>query len=175
MFKSKKHHDSMLQVLQIKRSNELFINHYKLKYNEMFPIWVVVEVSSFGLLSKIYSNLKDEDQNKIASEYYNTKGEYIRTWLHAISTFRNICAHYGRIYNRNLEITPKLFRKDKKRGINNDSIFAIVYIIGRLLTGEKDWDYFITRFIALVEQYDIVDLSLMGFPKDWKQILKDLR
>src|SRR5690625_158443 len=52
---------------EINRSKEIFITHNKEKYGGVFPIWVVIEVTSFSLLSKIYSNLKDNDQSNIAS------------------------------------------------------------------------------------------------------------
>jgi hypothetical protein len=29
----------------------------------------------------MYSNLLDEDKDEIAEKHYNTKGEYVRTWL----------------------------------------------------------------------------------------------
>lgn len=54
-------------------------------------LWVVIEVTSFSLLSKMYSNLKDDDQDSIA-DYYNNNRFFIRNWLYALSTLRNICA-----------------------------------------------------------------------------------
>ena len=40
----------------------------------------------------MYNNLLDEDKDEIADKYYNTKGEYVRTWLHALSNIRNRCS-----------------------------------------------------------------------------------
>ena len=120
------YHTSMLKSFdeEITRSDEIFVSHYKSEYGGVFPIWVVIEVTSFGVLSKIYNNLLDEDKDEIAKEYYDTKGEFIRTWLHSLSNIRNRCAHYGRLYNKNLTITPKLFKADRKKGIKNNTIFA---------------------------------------------------
>ena len=175
-FIGKQHHENMMKKLteEIDRSSEIFIAHHKKKYEGLLPIWVAIEVSSFGLLSKIYSNLKDEDQEEIANQYYNLKSEYLRTWLHALSTFRNICAHYGRTYNRKLNITPRLFSREKKKGINNNTVFTILFLISRLLKNESDWDYYVVKLAALIEQYEIVDISLLGFPEDWEKILMDL-
>jgi abortive infection bacteriophage resistance protein len=175
-FKNKEYHEKILKSLQeeIDRSNELFVEHYKNKYEGVFPIWVAVELISFGQLSKLYSNLEDEDQDNIAKEYYGTKGRFVRTWLYSLSTFRNICAHYGRIYNRKLVITPKLFSKDKKRGIKNNTVFAIIFVIGRLLKDVDEWTSFVTNLAALIEQYVIVDLECLGFPENWEEILRSL-
>src|SRR5699024_4483815 len=58
---------------EIERSKEMFVSHHKSKYQGVFPIWVAIEVTSFSLLSKIYSNLKSEDQKQIANLYSNNR------------------------------------------------------------------------------------------------------
>ncbi|GIW48989.1 MAG: ABC transporter permease [Caloramator sp.] len=173
-FKNEKYHADMKNKLQeeINRSDELFVKHHINNYDGVFPIWVVIELTSFGTLSKIYSNLKDDDQDDIAKNFYGTKGEYLKTWLHTLSNLRNICAHYGRLYNRKFTVTPKLFKADKKRGIINDSLFANLFVMGRLLKQKTEWKHFVTKLEALVEQYDKVDLKCLGFPNDWIEILK---
>ena len=117
-FKEKSYHETMLESLkqEIDRSDEVFVSHHKRKYKGEFPIWVIIEVATFGDLSKMYSNLLDEDKDEIAEKHYNTKGEYVRTWLHSLSYLRNKCAHYSRLYNRKMTVTPKLFRADRRRG-----------------------------------------------------------
>ena len=93
---------------------------------------------------------------------------------HALSTLRNICAHYGRLYNRRLKITPKLFKADRKKGIRNDTVFANIHIIGRLSQGTREWQHFVTKLAALIEEYEVVKLRYLGFPKNWEDILRDL-
>lgn len=173
-FRNVDYHSGMLQKFQeeVDRSDEIFVQHHKSAYGGVFPIWVVIELASFGLLSKIYSNLKEEDQDEIAATFYNTKGEYVKTWLYTLSVFRNICAHYGRLYDRKLKITPKLFRGDRKKGIRNDRVFSVLFIAGRLSKDNNEWKHFVTNLSALVEQYEIVDLDSMGFPIKWEEILK---
>ncbi|MBF8984887.1 Abi family protein [Lutibacter sp. B2] len=171
-FKKQEYHVSMMQKLQeeIDRSDEIFVKHYQ----GVFPIWVVIELTSFGLLSKIYSNLKDEDQDEIAINNYGIKGEFIRTWTYSLAAFRNICAHYGRIYDRKITIRPKMFREDKKKGIKNDTVFAIILIIGKMLKNDDEWDRFAIRLSALIERYDKIDISRIGFPNNWEYILRNL-
>lgn len=168
-------HEDLMQKtnFEIDRSNEVFVEHYKSKYNGVFPVWVAIEVVSFGLLSKIYSNLKNEDKSEIATSYYKIPHKYIRSWLHTLSTLRNICAHYGRIYNRQLTIKPMLYKKDVKKGIENDKMFAAIFIMGKLIKDTAEWRTFVTNLKALVEEYDKVDIKLMGFPDDWEQLLRN--
>jgi len=174
-FINEKIHSEMIDKLnlEIDRSDEIFIEHHKSKYKGIFPIWVAIEVVSFGILSKIYSNMKNEDKLEIASTYYKIPHKYIRSWLHALSTFRNTCAHFGRIYNRNLTIKPMLHKKDLLNNIKNDSVFSIILIMGKLIQDDFEWRTFLTNLRALIEQYDKIDIELMGFPETWEHLLKN--
>lgn len=176
-FKNGKYHLKMLEDFAegIERSDEIFVTHYRSEYDGKFPIWVSIEVISFGVLSKMYSNLLEEDKDQIAKEYYNIKGKILKTWLHSLSNIRNRCAHYGRLYNKNLTITPKLFKADKGKGISNDTVFANIYIIGRLSRDIDEWEQFIIKLKAITKQYAVVDLRYLGFPEDWEEILKTVK
>lgn len=176
-FRNSAYHKDMIDTFNyaIDKSDEIFVSHHKNEYNGLFPIWVLVEIISFGTLSKMYNNLLDEDKDEIADKYYNTNGYYVRTWLHALSNTRNICAHYGRLYNKNLTVTPKLFKSDKKRGIENDTVFANIYIMGRLTNDRSEWCCFVRELSRLIQKYDIVDLKYLGFPDDWESILRGIQ
>jgi abortive infection bacteriophage resistance protein len=87
-----------------KRNNEIFTKHYRNNYNNKFPIWVTVELLSFGTLSRLYFNSEFEIKQKIAINNYGMKHDYIQNWLHGLVILRNICAHRGRLYNRPMPI-----------------------------------------------------------------------
>ncbi len=175
-FRNTTYHHNMLQnfLYEIERSDEIFIQHHKSSYGGVFPIWVVIELASFGLLSKIYNNMKKEDQDQIARDYYQTNGEYVKTWLYTLTVFRNICAHYGRLYNRRLKITPKLFKKDRKKGISNNTVFSVLFISGRLISNKDEWSNFVTNLAALIDNNEKIDFKPMGFPENWESILRSL-
>lgn len=64
-FRNSIYHQDMLRYIQDdidQRQDELFIRHHIDNYDSNFPIWVVIEVMSFGQLSKMFKNLKSEDQ-----------------------------------------------------------------------------------------------------------------
>mgnify|MGYP000924659592 CR=1 FL=1 len=157
---------------QLERSDEVFVKHHEVKYGA-FPVWVAIEVTTFGLLSRIYSNLKKDARAAIARMYYGVSDKYLASWLHALSTLRNICAHFGRTYNRPLVIKPKMYGSDIKKGIKNDSIFAALILMGRLTRSWGGWSSFVSNIEALVGQYDFVNLDLMGFPEDWYALLSN--
>lgn len=50
----------------------LVVQHHKEKYNGQFPIWVIIEFFSMGMLSYLYADLKSADQKMIAKKSYHT-------------------------------------------------------------------------------------------------------
>lgn len=157
---------------EIKRSQEIFIKHHVDKYGRAIPVWVAVEVLSFGALSKLFSNMKVEDQKQISNQYYRVPAVYLVSWLKCLAYIRNICAHYGRLYNRPLTSKPKLFRSSRRIGINQGRVFAHIYIIRELIPGRRRWKDFVIRLEALITEYkDIVEFDRIGFPEDWESIL----
>lgn len=153
------------------RSNEVFIKHYKDKYDNRFPLWVVVELLSFGSLSRLYRNSSFEIKQKIAVENYEIKYDYIQNWLHGLVILRNICAHRGRLYNRPMSIKPKISNKDKKLGIRNDLVFIYIFILKKLIKDDKVWTNFLSMLKNTIKRYPFVELANLGFPSNWIDIL----
>jgi abortive infection bacteriophage resistance protein len=134
---------------------------------------LVLEPATFGLLSKLFKNLKKCDKDALGVKYYSgVKGDYLASWLHTIGNLRNICAHYGRIYNRNFPIAPKLFSRDKKVGIDNYKVFATILNIKYLIHDKTYWNSWVERLNALVDEYTEIDKGLIGFPNNWYDSLK---
>ena len=170
------HHSKFLVKINelLEKSNEIFVQHHKEKYNGIFPVWVALEVLNFSDLSKMFSNMKTADQKEIARKYYNrVYYEDLRNWLHVLSVIRNICAHYGRIYNRPLPVRtrlPKSIREDVKA----NEFFSVIIILKYLFVNSNRqhlWDYFITNLKLLLEQYSEINISLLGFPSNWENII----
>ena len=96
--------DLMVHIdADVNRSNEDFINHYKLKYNNplMPPSWMALEVVSFATLSRLFQSLKLDNRKEYITEQFGLKKVAIlENWLHAISNLRNCCAHHSRTWNR---------------------------------------------------------------------------
>lgn len=169
-----RNHDLFLAELEkeISRSQETFIKHHFEKYEGKIPVWVAIEILSFGSISKLFSNMKNIDKNQIAKRNYRVPAIYLVSWLKCLSYIRNICAHYGRLYNRSLTSKPRLDRKSKKLGIDRDKIFSHVYILKELIPDRGKWADFITRLEALLTEYkEVVQLDRIGFPEDWEAIL----
>lgn len=172
-FMNARFHEGMINNMEreIYRSDEIFIQHHIEEYKGVFPVWVSIEVTSLGTLSKMYSNLLNKDKSRISKGIYGVPHIYIRSWLHALTMIRNTCAHYGRLYNKNLTIKFKLDNDALNKGLKNDTVFTAIYIMSKLIKDKKEWRTFVINLKGLIEQYEKVDIKLMGFPDNWENLL----
>lgn len=163
--------DELHKELGRRRKNELFVTHYDDFYGAKYPIWLAIEVTTFSQLSKLFRNLKNKDKSNIAKENYQIPYKYIQNWLRVLSQLRNVCAHYGRLYNKRLVVKLLLETKDAKL-VSNDKIFGVIFVLKKILTSKNEWLSFKTKLEALVEEYnDSIELEYIGFPLNWKDLL----
>ncbi|MCX6011900.1 MAG: Abi family protein [Chloroflexi bacterium] len=117
---------------EVMRGKETFIDHYKTKYNGFpyLPLWMACEIMSIGTLSFLYYGLLPDIQRRICSvleiHHYT-----LANWMHVITYLRNICAHHGRLWNREMAIRPFIPNKDKRWTtitLDNKHLFAIVAV-----------------------------------------------
>ena len=160
--------------------------HYKSNYGYI-PLWVVVKVLSFGIVGELYTILKLEDQEKIAS-LFNVDVESLLAYLPIIANYRNLCAHEDICYEhktqKEIPLTkyhellhiPKM-NGEYIYGIND--LFALIIILKRLLRKDNfhdmlneisyELDYLSGRLHSI--SIDKV-LDRMGFPKNFKDIVR---
>lgn len=166
------HLDSLQK--EIDRSNETFITHYKNKYTQPTepPSWMSLEVSSMGLLSKIFQNLKKSpEKSAIVSHFGHNDVSVVENWILCFSILRNICAHHGRIWNRRL-IPIKLPTHPTHPFLKNNSIYTnklyatlacIEYVLKLISPGST----FNHRLKALIKTCPLAQTKEMGFPANW--------
>ncbi len=134
------------------------------------PMYALVEICSFGTLSKLYKNMKNPDKKAIAKGF-RIGYTYYESWIESISYVRNICAHYGRIYNAKLTKKPILYKQYVESGIDNNRIFAVLLCISHIVDRDDHWKKFIDDIENLIAKYSNIDINSMGFPKNWKELL----
>ena len=113
----------------ISRSSEEFVRHFRNKYSNSphLPIWMAIELISFGMLSRLVRGLKHQDLKKVCI-LLNVPTAAFPSWMHSLSYVRNICAHHGRLWNRQLAIPPKIPKPPIWRDpfkIPNDRFFLV--------------------------------------------------
>jgi len=168
------HLDSLQK--EIERSNETFIAHYKATYNNPSepPSWMSLEVSSFGLLSKIFHNLKKCPEKMEVTRHFGLKDvSVLENWMLCFSTLRNICAHHGRVWNRRL--TPiKLPTHPTHTFLSNKSVYTnklyatlscIEYTLNLISSGST----FKSRLTDLIRTCPLAQAKEMGFPENWSE------
>ena len=162
----------------IARSNEDFVRHYKNKYGVPFPIWVVVELWEFGMLSTFFQGMKINDRNIIAARYGIPNGRLMQSWLRALNFVRNVAAHHSRLWNKNLIDQPKLPKLgampdfDPILGQPNVGsrvfvVFCILLYLMRTISPNSSWP---VRLRELLDSFPVisgVSLADMGFPDNW--------
>ena len=146
------------------------IIHHQHSYNGKFPIWVVVEYLSFNNISKLFSNLQDPDKKYIAINFYNMNEMVLKQWFHALSVFRNICAHYGYLYKRTYPLSPRILSKYGQELKDNKSLFSILLAI-KELTDISVFQNLIQEIIKKSKLTNSFLLADYGFPNNWQELL----
>ena len=138
-FVSEEYHDQFLEDISAeldRNSKAPFVKNFRENYKDgKLPIYALVEVFSFGTLSKFFKNMKNVDKKAVAKSF-GVGYTYLESWLESISYVRNICAHYGRLYNAKLSKTPILYKEYNEQGIKNNRIFGVLLCIKHLLKND---------------------------------------
>lgn len=155
-----------------RNSKAPFVKNFRDNYEGgELPIYALVEVFSFGTLSKFYKNMKNADK-KVVAKSFGIGYTYLESWLESISYVRNICAHYGRLYNAKLSKTPILYKEYSQAGIGNNRMFGVLLCMKQILKNDKHWNLYVDQIEMLIDKYEKVDVKTMGFPENWKELLE---
>lgn len=166
-------------IKEVERSNELFIKHFKKTYQEYpnLPIWVVAEIASFGSLSLMYSNMLKTDMKDI-SHVFRLQPGILDSWMHVFVYVRNVCAHHGRLWDKNLSISPQLppgkkwdcVRLSSQRIYSvammlNEVLSSSVFCVAEVDSWRKKLETLMDRFL---ERFSFL-MPYTGFPCGWKE------
>ncbi|KLE08930.1 Abi family protein [Aliarcobacter butzleri] len=158
------------------RSKEVFIRHFKTKYNTTdLPIWTVVEIISFGSLSKLFMILQEKEQNEVISCMGAINKVVFFKWFKALSSVRNACAHHSRLWNKTLGVSfevPNNNQAFKELSNSKNKIFFALSVIEYILTciGEDEIE-FKAKIKSLIKRYPQIDIKKMGFIEKWENNL----
>jgi abortive infection bacteriophage resistance protein len=165
---------------EIGRSKDTFIKDHLKRYSTDMrfpPAWKTLEVATFGNLSKLYGNLKPIVKSKdiIARELKTVNHTFLPSWLQSIAQIRNVCAHHGRLWNKNLPGRPKLLPKPPAPWITtvppvsqHHMLYIHMCCMKYLLDVISPGHHFTQKLSDLFSKYPSVDLNALGFPTIWK-------
>lgn len=171
-----------------KRARGDFVLHFRRKYGPHLPIWVATEVMSFGVLSNLYGLMRQADQEVLAARFgvltadgHGDRGA-LGNWLNNLRNVRNICAHYGRLWNRTFDVlidTPGQSRRDAadplaplaQDGIRN-RLYGVLLIMRHLLLRIAPDRADIVDVVDMVQRRSETigfGMGQLGFPDDWSE------
>ena len=175
-FVNEEYHKEFLEDIEQeigRNSKAPFVRNFRENYEGgQLPMYALVEVFSFGTLSKFYKNMHNKDKKEIAKSF-GVGYTYIESWLESISYVRNICAHYGRLYNAKMSKTPMLYKEYTQAGIGNNRVYGVLLCMKHLLKNDSHWNMFVDKIEMLFDKYQSVQIKTMGFPKNWKELLEN--
>lgn len=163
------------------RANEPYVAHYRDRYEDGCPIYMAVEIITFGSLSKLFSNMKRQDQKAVAA-FYGIKSETVlASYFRALTTIRNTCAHHGRMMNRVFEDGCAILKSDQALveqldpgfRIHSDRLFAAIVAICHLLPKIRQ-DQLLENFTELFQTYSQYDPYFLNFPPHWREMLDQI-
>ena len=180
-------HDVLNKVrrqIRINGSKHTATYHYINNYG-FIPLWILVKVLSFGIMSEFYDILKIEDKEEIAKSY-NLDTETLRIYLALLSNFRNVCAHEDILYDHRVQrsIPDCEYHKlldiqkiEEEYIFGKNDLFSLVIILKYMLT----CDEFSLMIDEIKREVDTLDekvstvpletiLNKIGFPSNFYDI-----
>jgi len=113
-------------------------------------------------------------QAAVAGEY-GLPDRVFGSWLRTLNEVRNVCAHHGRLWNRDLGNNPLLPNPRKYPSwheparVPQNKLFVVILMLRHCLRVVAPTSAWPRRFETLVSEFPEVPLAWMGFPKNWKE------
>ena len=176
----------MKRQIRINGGQHTATSHYMSNYGYV-PLWIVVKVLSFGIVSELFSILKREDQIEIA-DIYGMDADDLLVYLPILANYRNLCAHEDILYDHKAQrkIDDTKYHRylnipimDGEYIYGKDDLFALVIILKQLLR-EDDFVLFMNEMsyeISILEgRLHSISinkvLDKIGFPTNYKKIVR---
>jgi abortive infection bacteriophage resistance protein len=136
---------------------------------------MTAEVISLGQLSKWFSNLKFRGDRQALAKPYGVDEKILGSIAHHLTYVRNICAHHGRLWNKQFTVTMTLpnspgalrvaLHPASPRKIYN-TLVVVGYLLG-IVAPKSDWR---KHLIEMLQRSPGVDTAAMGFPANWQEL-----
>ncbi len=132
-------------------------------------VWEVTEAMSFGDLSKWYKTISTRRIRTEIAGHYGLNQRIFSSVLYNLTQLRNICAHHGRLWNRNLSAGLRIphslaeyCNTEAEDGLYN-RLVIVAYLVS-LIDAQGFWK---SELVDLMTSYPRVSKDRMGFPDNW--------
>ena len=163
------------------------VTHYMTEHGYI-PLWVLVNVLTFGKIENFYKNMKPADKTVVAKQF-NLQPDELSKFMHMLALARNKCAHDERFFDirfresihtksiKNFSLLGLVRAKDGSYTYGTNDAYALA-IMFALLLSKTDLNEFISSmrdaFSKLQKQLHTIPasdiMSIMGFDANWMNI-----
>lgn len=148
-----------------------FIKHYFSQHDDPYlpPSWAISECVSFGMWSRTYAILRDQNDKKtIAKRFGVDQPQVFESWIHALTVLRNLAAHHGQLLNVQLGVAPAGYKKAGITFQQPKSFFAMATVVHFLLTQTGLPHRWKPALKAAFAAHPRAPISELGFPASWE-------
>ena len=158
---------------EIQTSREDFIVHFKQSYDDPYPpSWMIAEIIPLGTLTRLYENIASNQIRKKVARYFGLTVPVFVSWMTIVTLTRNSCCHHARLWNRSLSLRALTMTRPLRPWVDNNvqqgRVFFTLCILKHFVDIIRPNNTFKQRLIALLSKYPMIDMSAMGFVRDWQ-------
>ena len=158
---------------ELRKSREDFIVNFKTTYSDPYPpAWILSEILPFGIITNIYSNIKNKKIKKRISQTFGLQIAPFESWLTIVTLTRNACCHHARVWNKQNTIRATIPNRMTYSWITlpTDSlrIYFNICIIRYFLNIISPDNDMLAKLRWLFVDFPEIDLRVMGFPEGWE-------
>jgi abortive infection bacteriophage resistance protein len=168
-------------AIKAKLRKENFLRHYLCTYDSprLPPCWMVMEMLTWGSLSRFYAGLSRQADQKAIARLMGTNAELLESWLKSLNTIRNFCAHHARLWNRELGVSVKLPNSSQVRWLQQPvtladphiryekRLYPVFVALQCMLYTISPSSHWAQRLRNLMQSYPNTSLANMGVPVNW--------
>lgn len=163
------------------------VTHYMTEHGYI-PLWVLVNVLTFGKIENFYKNMKPADKIVVAKQF-NLQPSELSKFMHMLALARNKCAHDERFFDikfresihtksiKNFSLLGLVRADDGSYTYGTNDAYALA-IMFALLLSKTDLKEFVSSirgaFNKLQKQLHTIlasdIMSIMGFDANWMNI-----
>ena len=177
--------NKMKRQIRVNGQQHTATMHYITNYGYI-PLWVLVKLLSFGVISDLFTVLKPEDKVGIA-DIYDVEVSQLEDFLPILANYRNLCAHEDILYDHRTDKSIDNNIYHEKLGIlkmddeyiyGKNDIFAVIIILKYLLTDAefrlmmREIDYEIGKLSGVIKSIPLAKiLDRIGFPENYMELI----
>lgn len=177
--------NKMKRQIRVNGQQHTATMHYITNYGYI-PLWVLVKLLSFGVISDLFTVLKPEDKVGIA-DIYDVEVSQLEDFLPILANYRNLCAHEDILYDHRTDKSIDNNIYHEKLGIlkmddeyiyGKNDIFAVVIILKYLLMDAefrlmmREIDYEIGKLSGVIKSIPLAKiLDRIGFPENYMELI----